>query len=273
MNGLRIGIVVATYPEGNSIDVLLPETGQRVSNVQVMTPTGSADTGTVDLPDIGRPDDDTRWTVTPEDSARRMQAVIAFYRGLPICVGFLLPQENQISFQEKNRRVMRHASDVYSTIDKDGNTELFHPSGTYLRIGTAAAHQNLEGTDYDKLWKIEKNTDKQVHIQLTVANGGEVKASINIDPNGHITIEHAGNLSVSTSGNAEIEVEGDTEITTENMTINAETTINGNVTINGDQTNSGTITSDGDQVAGGISTMHHTHPGVQSGGSNTGQPQ
>lgn len=31
--------------------------------------------------------------------------------------------------------------------------------------------------------------------------------------------------------------------------------------------------SSGDQVAGGISQMHHTHRGVQTGGGNTGEPQ
>lgn len=35
----------------------------------------------------------------------------------------------------------------------------------------------------------------------------------------------------------------------------------------------GGVTADGDGVFGGISSDHHTHPGVQTGSGNTGQPQ
>lgn len=250
-NAIEIGFVVATYPEGNSIDVLL-EDGSRLSNVQIMVLSGSDSTGVVDLPDIGLGLDDSRWNLTSSPE-RYMRAIIAVYRRQPVCLGFLLPQVNQISFQEKNRRIMRHASDVYTTVDKDGNTELFHPSGTFLRIGTAAAHEDLAGTDYDKTWAIEKNTDKQVHVQLTVANGGQVKASVNISPDGNITIEHAGDLVIQTGGSA---------------TLTAQAT-----TINGDLTVDGEINATGDIIADDISLKGHTHSGVQGGSSDTGPPQ
>ncbi len=35
---------------------------------------------------------------------------------------------------------------------------------------------------------------------------------------------------------------------------------------------SGTVIAEGDVIAGGVSLMHHTHGGVQSGPSSTGQP-
>ncbi len=34
----------------------------------------------------------------------------------------------------------------------------------------------------------------------------------------------------------------------------------------------GSLTTTGDVVAGGVSLMHHTHPGVEPGGGETGQP-
>ena len=34
----------------------------------------------------------------------------------------------------------------------------------------------------------------------------------------------------------------------------------------------GTLRSTGDQIAGGVSTMHHTHPGIQPGNGNTAEP-
>ena len=47
----------------------------------------------------------------------------------------------------------------------------------------------------------------------------------------------------------------------------------GGVTINGNVTVNGSIKSSGDMVAGSISVQHHTHPGVETGGGSTGQPQ
>lgn len=49
-------------------------------------------------------------------------------------------------------------------------------------------------------------------------------------------------------------------------------TITADVTINGTLHVTGTITSDNDVLAGSISLKNHKHPGVQSGGSQTGTP-
>jgi hypothetical protein len=44
------------------------------------------------------------------------------------------------------------------------------------------------------------------------------------------------------------------------------------VKVDGSLVVTGSVRSDGDVTAGAISLQHHTHPGVQSGGSNTGPP-
>jgi len=281
MSSLRIGIVVAVHPEGNSIDVQMQD-GTRFGNVQVLVPSGSVDTGMIDLPDVGLPEDESRWDLKGSPS-RYMRAVIGVASGTPMCVGFLLPQENQISFPQKNRRIIRHASDVYTTIDGAGNTEFYHPSGTYLRIGEDPEHEDLEGADFDKLWKIAANTDKEVNLRLVVANGGTVKATINVDPDGNIAIEHSGNLSVTTAGNATLAIDGNAEVSiggdaTIDVTGSAEltadgVTINSDVTIDGDVEIEGEVHSSGDVVAGSISLQQHTHPGVQTGGGSTGPAQ
>lgn len=182
-DSLAIGFVTAVHPEGQSIDVLLSDDGSRLANVQVMVPTGSSNTGMVDLPDPGLPADDSRWNFN-SNPERFLRAVLGFYRGAPICVGFLLPQVTQMTFKQKNRRIMRHASDVYTTIDDAGNTELFHPSGVYLRIGTSPDHEDLTGQDFDQSWKISRNTDKAVHVHVGALGG----ASIDIDPSGNVTV-------------------------------------------------------------------------------------
>lgn len=220
-DSVEIGLVVASYPQGMSVDVLLDRDGSRLSNVQVSVSTGSADTGFVDLPDIGGAQDDSRWNITG-DRARYMRALVAFYRGIPVVIGFLLPQVNQVSFAEKNRRIMRHASDVYSSIDAAGNFEAYHPSGTYLRIGSSPAHEDLTGKDFDKKWAIKNNTASAPHVQLTVKNAGVEKASLNIDPAGNVTVTHSGNLSVATSGNTTIHSDGTMDISSGgNMSLSA----------------------------------------------------
>jgi len=87
MQGQALGIVVAVYPEGNSIDVLMPKTGDRLTNVQCAAHTGSSDTGIVDLPEIGLPVDDTRWTLPIiQQAARYIRAIVWNVDGMPICM-------------------------------------------------------------------------------------------------------------------------------------------------------------------------------------------
>jgi hypothetical protein len=210
--GIQLGIVVAAYPQGNAVDVLLPDSGSRLTNVQVQVSSGSDSSGTVDLPDPGIPLDDNRWNL-PGNPERNIIAVIQSYKGNPVCTGFILPQVCQMTFDRPNFRVFRHASDVYSTIDADGNTELFHPSGTFFRIGTDAGHEDLTGLDFDALWAIAKNTDKQVFVNLVIANGGQVKATFKIDPSGNVTVTAVGTLTADVTGDINVTTQGDLNAT------------------------------------------------------------
>jgi hypothetical protein len=96
--------------------------------------------------------------------------------------------------------VQRHGSDVYTSVDDLGNVEIFHPSGTYMRIGTDPAHEDLTGKDYDARWAIKRNVDQPVHVQLQVKNAGAVKATVNIDPSGNVSLTCAGAYAVSAAG-------------------------------------------------------------------------
>lgn len=282
------GTVVCAYPEGNSVDVLLDDDGSRLSNVQVLTPTGSSSTGMIDLPDVGGPTGDDRWNLSASRD-RYVKAMVGFCRGVPFVAGFLLPQVNQITFAQKNRRIMRHASDVYTSVDDAGNFELYHPSGTYLRIGESAGHEDLTGADFDKKWAIARNTGKAVHVKLRVSNAGVDKASLAIDPSGNVALQCDGNLVADAAGNASVVVGGTTTVnSTGNVSITApQTTVNGPLTVTGLLTYQGglagsggsgssisgdvTVTS-GNVVADGVGLKTHHHTGVQTGGGNTGGP-
>lgn len=277
-SSITIGFVTAVYPQGQSIDVLLSEDGSRLANVQVMVPTGSTNTGMVDLPDPGLPSDNSRWEFNTQPE-RYLRAVVAFTRGAPVCIGFLLPQVTQMTFNQKNRRISRHASDVYSTIDDAGNTELYHPSGVYFRIGTSSAHEDLTGHDVDQQWKIARNTSQAVHVHLAALNG----TTFDVDPAGNVVISvphgtvgltcPAGvTVTAPTHFVGNMIVDGTVDING-NVTIVGNTGMTGNLGVNGTVTFNGaavditavinltgSMASTGDITAAGVSVSTHQHP-------------
>jgi hypothetical protein len=220
---LEVGFVVAVYPQGHSVDVLLPNTGSRLTNVQALMPFGSDQTGEFYLPDPGLAPDDSRWNLPPQNLVRMLRAVIATYRGSPICLGFLPPQIGQMDFDIPGFYVKRHQSDVYQTITDGGDYEFYHPSGTYFRISESTAHDDLTGQDYDGNWKIARNTGTSPHVHFVLASAGVVKGTLDIDPSGNVTgtgmtfnlngvgIDAAGNI--TTTGNITgATVTGNTEV-------------------------------------------------------------
>jgi len=251
---LRWGRVVATHPEDHSVDITMTDDGTRLAGVQVLTPSGGTRSGVSDLPTpAASEDEEGKWDITRRTESDVIAAVAYFDNmRMPVVIGFMYPQVNQMLFAEKGRRIDRHESDVYSTVDKDGNMEWSHPSGTFFRVATSADHEDLSGKDTDGNWGVDRNTDKRVHVRLQVGNGGAVKAKISIDPDGNMAIENEGNVTVATKGGVAIAVEGDTEITTANLKINAPVEING-----------ASLTHNGKNVGG-----THLHP--ISGGSSTG---
>lgn len=269
---IELGRVLAVHRESNSVDVCLIVDGRRLSGVRVMTDTASTNTGTVDLPTVqhAAKDDPTR----PLGS-REMIAVIGFFSGAAICLGFLHPVVSQLMFPDANRLVYRHASDVYLTIDSAGNTELAHPGGAFVRLGTSSAHEDLTGKDFDGRWKIANNTSNAVHIHVEQAGG---VASVDIAPSGAIAVRTSSTADVNASGAITAESSASISLTAPSITLNGNTVINGPLT-QGKGSNGGNCAMQGplnvthDVTAAGISLQHHVHGGVQGGAGTTGQPQ
>ncbi|WP_454144013.1 hypothetical protein [Methylocaldum sp. MU1018] len=219
--------------------------GRKFAGVRVVQPGASSNTGRIDLPvpELGADSSQTDPAKKPAGT-REGLAVIALFGGHPVCLGFLPPRRSQM-YLEAGRRIDRHQSDVYSTIDAEGNTEWRHPSGTMVRISESATPEDLTGQDTDGAWKIDKNTARAPRLHVRLANGGQTKFELVATPDGNVTMTVAGTL-----------------------TVNAPTTNwTGDINVSGDITVTG-----GDVVADGISLKTHVHGGVQSGGSNTGQP-
>lgn len=215
-------LVVAIHPEDHSVDVVLLEDGSRFAGVQVLSPSASSNSG---LADLALPDAQTgesRWEVTRRQG-RQVYAVIAFLGREPYVQGFLFPQVCQMTFAEPNRRIDRHASDFYQTIDGAANAEWYHPSGTFLRIGETPGHEDLTGKDYDGQWAITNNTQAAPYVNLTLANAGAVQCVVQIDPQGNIQV-------TSATGSARFVIPGGTQFDTPDFNVTGNITAGGEIT-------------------------------------------
>lgn len=260
--------VVGIHWESHTVDLVFTKTGRSMRNVRVQSQSASTNTGFNDLPKPDLPDGDP-FVKGGNTGTRDIIATVQYFDDLPVVTGFLHPVASELMFKDPNRMIYRHASDVYHTIDGDANFEFYHPSGAYVRFGSSPEHEDLTGKDFDKKWKIRRNTGKKVNIHIEQAGG---VASINIDPSGNIDITHAGNLSTDTGGNlsakvggeASMEVSGNTTLTTPTFTVNGSVVINGSLSQGtgsngGGATMQGPVSVVGDVIADGISVTKHDH--------------
>ena len=154
-------LVTGTHPETYTVDVEDWRSGWKCKGVPVLTGPATGRTGVADLP---------VFTVDAPGLA-----VVDFISGAPVVMGFLHNRVSAMRFAD-GRAVMRHDSDVYLNIGRDGETELRHPSGAMIRIGVSAEHEDLAGQDHDGAWAISRNTGKDVNIVLEI---GAAKATLN----------------------------------------------------------------------------------------------
>lgn len=228
VNTFRVVRVTATDPNTNSATIYDYETGTSFPGVRVMAPSIGTNVGVIDLP-IPMPTDGDIPSLTRE---RDVFAVVGYLGREPFILGFLAPETCQMMF-EAGRKIVRHGSDVYTSIDDAGSMELYHPSGTFFRFGVTEAHEDLTGKDYRKKWAIKRNTDKAIHANLEVWNGGVKRAQIHIDPNGNLTQYLKGNVTQTIEGSVTETVTGNVDVTTPKATVHGDAEVTGNVKMAG----------------------------------------
>lgn len=163
---LRKAIIVDTHPEDNSVDLVLCDDGSRLSGVPVLVHNASARSGGVDLPEVPQKAD--KWDITKRDG-QDMEAYVGYMgAGNPVVIGFAYPQVSQMTFKDKKRRFNRHQSDVYTTITGNGDVELYHPSGAYVRIAESLDHEDLERKNFDESLVLDRNKDRQVGMRVSL---------------------------------------------------------------------------------------------------------
>jgi hypothetical protein len=244
---LRPALVLRTHPEHQTADIMFLEDGWRVPGVPVMSPSLSSQSGWHDLPAETVEIDEKRGDIP---DGLYLYCVVGLMRGAPVILGFLPPSRNETCF--KNRFMHRLASDVYLTVDGDGNLELFHPSGSYFRLAETPGHEDLAGQDEQGRWEIRNNTQRAPHIMLQVAHGGSTRFTFHITP--------AGELSVSTEEPISIHAGGGALLDTPLLYCTGDVQVDGDVQANGDVR------------AGSVSLRKHVHNGVKRGGSYTSRP-
>lgn len=279
---LELAVVVDTHPEDNSVDALMVRNGARVVGAQVMAMGASGRTGTVDLPEVKKTGD--KWDITQRDKDDQdVIAVIGHVGHTPMVLGFIYPQVNQMLFGDPKMRFSRHQSDVMSSIDGDGNIQLTHPSGAYVRIGEQPDKVDLADKNADKSLKPSRNTGRKVNVRIglaedkvvvTLTPDGDVKILMKkdllIEAEGKADIKVTGNVTAEVGGNLSVEVEGTTSVnstgavsveTEASATVKAEvvtldtpqTTCTGNLTVMGAFSYAGGMSgSGGAQVQGSI---------------------
>jgi len=121
--------------------------------------------------------------------------------------------------------------------------------------------------------------DNEIPLEYRMHDYSDGFAIVGINPIGTaITIPDVITQVGDTRQEGDYDHEGDRE-QEGNFVLNGNFTINGNMTINGtggggtvNTNNIDFILTNGDVTADSVSLKTHTHDGVQSGGSNTGQP-
>ncbi len=207
MNGMVLARVVDIHPESHAVDLVVMHNSQRLAGVQVLAGVAGTNFG---FSDMSLPDNtgyDAR-----NSGTRDIYAVLSWVNATPVVLGFLYPQVAQCLFEEKGRMVYRHGSDAYVTITPGGNMEISHPSGAFVRIADDYQHEDLTGKDYDKKWKIERNTDKATYVSIENAGGGAHKASIVLTPEGDVMIDATGDVRIKSAGDTSVDASGDVKV-------------------------------------------------------------
>jgi len=247
------GIVVATHPSDHSVDLVLAD-GRRLTGVQVATPNGSARTGTFDMPAVPDRGGD-KWDITKLNGQDQI-ALVDFVDGIPVVTGFLFPQVSQMTFDDPKMRVTRHQSDVVQTIDGDGNIQITHPSGTYIRIGESPDKVDMSAKNTDASLATDRNTGRRVNIRIGLAGG---VLELTMTPDGAVSLKCAKTINIEAGEPVVVKAPAVTLDT-------PSTTLTGNLDVRG-STMVRSITSNGVNIS-----STHTHTGIVPGPANTGRP-
>ena len=119
------------------------------------------------------------------------------------------------------------------SIDGDGNIQLTHPGGAYVRIGETPDHVSAAGQNADANAKFDRNTGRKVNVRvglagnavvLTMTPDGKVtfklESDFSIEAEGAIAMKAKGDISMETDGEFRVVAAGDAKINGANVRLN-----------------------------------------------------
>jgi hypothetical protein len=118
-------------------------------------------------------------------------------------LGFLFPMETTLSIAEYGLYIFRHESDVIWMVRADGTVQLYHPSGSIIKIGDDAS--NEVDSDREQAGLYPAKTDG-LYIRSVKDYNAEKETNLYIKWHAGQTIElkNDGNLIISTLDSAAI---------------------------------------------------------------------
>ena len=135
------------------------------------------------LPIIDSPIGDADHTRAKLDGIRDAVAIIAFIENnpnLPMCLGFMAPGPNELSFDEPGTKLFRHNSNVYERLTSTGLYEFVFPDKTFISVsGKDESEQitNLQSKNIDSLYPWAIGYDKDRKILLSHSSGNKLRIS------------------------------------------------------------------------------------------------
>lgn len=153
--------------------------GKAWTDIWVAAPSASQNEGSSWLPQIFQPRSAAESASASFDKFRDVIAVLAFLDGnpnIPVCLGFVYPTENEMSFDEPGLKLERHSSNVYERLTGLGNYEFVFPDKTFIKIAAETESDNytkLDGKNYfskTNPWLIKKDFNRKIVLSHSTGN-------------------------------------------------------------------------------------------------------
>lgn len=152
------------------------------------------------MPTIADPSQDTPQLAGEIEGVLDALAIIDFISGDPlkaVCLGFITPGANELSFLEPGLKLTRHVSNIYERMTKNGTFEFAFPDGTYIKI--CPSEEGYALTDLTQ--EVQRDSDKK---PWTIPVDNPRIMIINHPSGTTVTIDQSGSISISSVNRLDI---------------------------------------------------------------------
>jgi len=180
-----------------------------------------------------------------------------------VILGFLFPKETTLSIPDYGLFIFRHESDVMWMIRGDGTVQVYHPSGSIIKMGSddnnelsdsnmiptkadgfhvkdaAEYNKNKSSNLFINWYKGQKvKLDFEGNIIATTENAaGTVQTTLTMTPDGNVTVTAANDVTVNAENDVNVTAAADVNVTASgnvvaNVTGDIIATVGGSATAN-----------------------------------------